>query len=138
VFQLTLDHFGIAEADVERWGGALVPARSYDEQLALYTAGSVNALWQFMGIPSPSIEAANALCPLRPLAFSEDLIAALERLGWTPATFPIVRVVCEQTERVRRIHAAAAGFDPADAHRLARGPLHAGATRYFREAGVLA
>jgi hypothetical protein len=171
VFQLTLDHFGVAEADVALWGGALVPARSYDEQLALYRAGTVNALWQFMGIPSPSIEAANTLRPLRPLPFSEGLIAALERLGWTAATLPagaygivdrplptvamgtslgfhadvpddvvykIVRVVCERAERVRRIHAAAAGFDPADAHRLARGPLHAGATRYFREAGSLA
>jgi len=54
VFQLALEHFGATEADVERWGGALVPARSYDEQLALYSAGTVNALWQFMGIPSPS------------------------------------------------------------------------------------
>jgi len=53
VFQLTLEHFGAAETDVEHWGGALVPARGYDEQLALYTAGAVNALWQFMGIPSP-------------------------------------------------------------------------------------
>jgi hypothetical protein len=88
VFQLTLDHFGVAEPDVERWGGALVPARSYDEQLALYRAGTVNGLWQFMGIPSPSIEAANTLRPLRPLAFSESLIVALERLGWTPATLP--------------------------------------------------
>lgn len=171
VFQLTLDHFGVAEPDVERWGGALVPARSYDEQLALYRAGTVSALWQFMGIPSPSIEAANTLRPLRPLAFSESLIVALERLGWTPATLPagaygivdrpvptvamgtslgfhadvaddvvykIVRVVCEHSERVRRIHPAAAGFDPAGAPRLARGPLHTGAARYFREAGLLA
>ena len=170
VFQLTLDHFGVAEADVERWGGALVPARSYDEQLALYAASSVNALWQFMGIPSPSIEAAHKLRPLRPLPFPESLVSALERLGWTAATLPsgaygivdrpvptvamgtslgfhsdvpddvvyqIVRVLCEHVERVRRIHAAAAGFDPASAHRLARGPLHAGATRYFREAGLL-
>jgi hypothetical protein len=88
VFQLRLDHFGVAEPDVERWGGALVPARSYDEQLALYRAGTVNGLWQFMGIPSPSIEVANTLRPLRPLAFSERLIVALERLGWTPATLP--------------------------------------------------
>jgi TRAP transporter TAXI family solute receptor len=171
VFQLALDHFGVAEVDIERWGGALVPARSYDEQLALYRAGTVNALWQFMGIPSPSIEAAHRRRPLRALAFSESLVSALERLGWTAATLPdgaygivdrpvstvamgtslgfhsdvaagvvyrIVRVLCEHVARVRRIHAAVAGFDPANAHRLGRGPLHAGAARYFREAGLLA
>jgi len=170
VFQLTLDHFGVAEADVNRWGGALVPARSYDEQLALYTSGSVNALWQFMGIPSPSIAAAHRVRPLRPLPFPASLVTALEHLGWTAATLPsgaygivdrpvatvamgtslgfhadvpddvvhrIVSVVCEHAERVRRIHAAASAFDPADAHRLARGPLHAGAAGYFREAGLL-
>jgi uncharacterized protein len=31
VFQLTLDHFGVSEAEVAHWGGALVPAKSYDE-----------------------------------------------------------------------------------------------------------
>jgi TRAP transporter TAXI family solute receptor len=168
VFQLTLDHFGVAEPDVERWGGTLVPARSYDEQLALYRAGAVNALWQFMGIPSPSIAAAHVVRPLRPLPFPPSLITGLEQLGWTPATLPsgaygliatpvptvsmgtslgfhagvpddvvyrIVRVVCGLAEGVRRIHAAASAFDPAHAHRLARGPLHTGATRYFRETG---
>jgi uncharacterized protein len=171
VFQLTLDHFGVAEADVQAWGGALVPANSYDEQLALYQAGSVNALWQFMAIPSPSIEAANALRPLRPLPFAGSLVTTLENLGWTAATLPegaygivaeriptvsmgtslgfhagvaddvvysIVRAVCEQAERVRQIHPAAAAFDPAAAHRLSRGPLHTGAAKYFREAGLLA
>jgi TRAP transporter TAXI family solute receptor len=167
VFQLTLDHFGVAEADVQGWGGALVPANSYDEQLALYRARAVNALWQFMAIPSPSIEAAGAL---RPLPFAESLVATLEHLGWTAATLPegaygivdgriptvsmgtslgfhagvaddvvyrIVRAICERGERVRRIHPAASGFDPAAAHRLSRGPLHTGAAKYFREAGLL-
>jgi len=170
IFQLTLDHFGVAEADVEGWGGALVPANSYDEQLALYRARSVNALWQFMAIPSPSIEAANKLRPLRPLPFAESLITTLEHLGWTGAPLPegaygivdrhirtvamgtslgfhadvpddvvyrIVRAICDHAARVRRIHPAASGFDPAAAHRLGRGPLHPGAAKYFREAGLL-
>ena len=170
VFQLTLDHFGVGEAEVHGWGGALVPANSYDEQLALYRAGAVNALWQFMAIPSPSIEAAGKLRPLRPLPLAASLVTSLEHLGWTAATLPegaygivagriptvsmgtslgfhadvaddvvyrIVRAVCERAERVRRIHPAAAAFDPAAAHRLSRGPLHAGAARYFREAGLL-
>jgi len=170
VFQLTLDHFGVVEADVERWGGALVPARSYDEQLALYSARAVNALWQFMAIPSPSIEAAHKLRPLRPLPFAESLITTLEHLGWTAATLParaygvvggqvptvamgtslgfhsgvpddvvyrIVGAICGHAARVRRIHPAASEFDPTGAHRLGRGPLHAGAAEYFREAGLL-
>jgi len=170
VFQLTLDHFGVGEADIHGWGGELVPANSYDEQLALYRARSVNALWQFMAIPSPSIEAANALRPLRPLPLAESLITTLENLGWTAAALPegaygiverqlrtvamgtslgfhadvpddavyrIVRAICEHAERVRRIHPAASGFDPGVAHRLSRGPLHPGAAKYFREAGLL-
>jgi TRAP transporter TAXI family solute receptor len=88
VFQLTLDHFDVSEADVTCWGGALVPARSYDEQLALYTRHEVNALWQFMGIPSPSIQAAHTIRPLQALSFPDSLITALERLGWTAAALP--------------------------------------------------
>lgn len=88
VFQRTLAHFGASEGDVAGWGGRLVPAMSYDEQLALYEAGDVNALWQFMGIPSPSIQAAQALRPLKALPFPPDLVAALERLGWTAAELP--------------------------------------------------
>lgn len=89
VFQLTLEHFGVSEAEVAHWGGALVPARSYDEQLALYARGEVNALWQFMGIPSPSIQAAHTGRPLKALPFPDSLITALERLGWTAAVLPV-------------------------------------------------
>jgi uncharacterized protein len=89
VFQLTLEHFGVSEAEVARWGGALIPARSYDEQLALYARHEVNAMWQFMGIPSPSIQAAHTLRPLKALPFPDSLITALERLGWTAAALPV-------------------------------------------------
>jgi hypothetical protein len=89
VFQLTLDHFGVSEAEVVRWGGVLVPARSYDEQLALYARHEVNALWQFMGIPSPSIQAAHNIRPLKALPFPDSLITALKELGWTAAVLPV-------------------------------------------------
>ena len=69
VFQRLFARFGVAESDIERWGGALIPAMNYDEQFALYARGEVNALWQFMGIPSPSIQAAHALRPLHMLPF---------------------------------------------------------------------
>jgi hypothetical protein len=143
---------------------------SYDEQLELYEAGDVNALWQFMGIPSPSIETAHAIRPLKALSFPPVVIAMLEGLGWTPATLPsgaygmadgatptvsmgtslgfhadvpddvvgsIVGVVCEQADRVRRIHAAARQFAPENAHLHGRGALHPGAARYFRGRGLL-
>jgi TRAP transporter TAXI family solute receptor len=89
VFQLTLAHFGVSEDRVAAWGGALVPAESYDEQLGLYTAGRVNALWQFMGVPSPSVQAAHARRPLKALAFSSSVVAELEGLGWTAAALPV-------------------------------------------------
>lgn len=88
VFQLALKRFGFSEADVQRWGGALVPAMSYDAQLALYSRNEVNALWQFMGIPSPSIQAAHTLRPLKVLPFPDHLITELEGLGWTAAALP--------------------------------------------------
>src|SRR5437763_3504076 len=73
VFQLMLEHFGVSETDVEGWGGTLVPALSYDEQLALYAQNAVNALWQFMGIPSPSIQAAHTIRPLKALPLPPSL-----------------------------------------------------------------
>jgi TRAP transporter TAXI family solute receptor len=88
VFQLTLAHFGASEGDVARWGGALVPAENYDRQLALYSAREVNALWQFMAVPSPSIAAAHARRPLRALPFPDALVESLGRLGWTAAVLP--------------------------------------------------
>jgi uncharacterized protein len=88
VFQRLLEHFGISEPAIDRWGGSLIPAASYDEQLALYARREVNALWQFMGIPSPSIQAAHALRPLRLLPFPASFITELEHAGWTAATMP--------------------------------------------------
>ena len=88
VFELTLQHFGVSVADAEHWGSRLVPATNYDEQLALYEAGTVDVLWQFMGIPSPAIQAAHALRPLKALALPPALIATLESLGWTAAYLP--------------------------------------------------
>jgi TRAP transporter TAXI family solute receptor len=88
VLQLTLEHFGVSEDDIESWGGRLVPAMSYHEQLSLYAQHTVNALWQFMAIPSPSIQAAHTLHPLKALPFPHSLITELERQGWTAATLP--------------------------------------------------
>jgi TRAP transporter TAXI family solute receptor len=89
VFELTLQHFGVSAADVEHWGSRLVPAANYHEQLALYQAGTVDVLWQFMGIPSPAIQAAHAFRPLKALALPPALIATLEGLGWTAAHLPV-------------------------------------------------
>jgi uncharacterized protein len=89
VFELTLQHFGVSAVDVEHWGSRLVPAANYHEQLALYQADAVDVLWQFMGIPSPAIQAAHALRPLKALALPPALIATLEGLGWTVAHLPV-------------------------------------------------
>jgi hypothetical protein len=88
VFQRLLAHFRVPESAIERWGGALIPAMDYDEQLALYARSEANALWQFMGIPSPSIQAAHALRPLKLLPFPPSFITELEHLGWTAAMMP--------------------------------------------------
>ena len=88
VFDLALDHIGITPAALENWGGELVPADNYHRQLVLYREGLVDGLWQFMGIPSPSIQEAHAARPLRPLLLPADLVARLAALGWTPAALP--------------------------------------------------
>jgi TRAP transporter TAXI family solute receptor len=88
VFELALDHLGITPAALERWGGGLVAADNYHQQLALYRDGKVDALWQFMGIPSPSIQDAHASRPVKPVALPEDLIARLSALGWSAAELP--------------------------------------------------
>jgi uncharacterized protein len=88
VFDLALEQVGISEAALRSWGGELVPATNYHEQLRLYRAGQVDALWQFMGIPSPSIEAANAVRPLKALPLPRGFVLDLERRGWVAAELP--------------------------------------------------
>jgi TRAP transporter TAXI family solute receptor len=65
-----------------------VPASDYNQQLALYRAGQVDALWQFMAIPSPSIEAAQASRPLRALPLAAALCEQLADLGWAATELP--------------------------------------------------
>ena len=65
-----------------------MPADNYHQQLALYRDGKVDALWQFMGIPSPSIQEAHAARPVKPLPLPPDLIARLTALGWAAAELP--------------------------------------------------
>lgn len=89
VFEMALEHIGLAPAELERWGGALVPADNYHQQLALYRPGKVDALWQFMGIPSPSIQEAHAARPIKPVALPRDLIERLTKLGWSAAELPV-------------------------------------------------
>lgn len=84
-FDLAMQRIGISRADLISWGGELVPAANYHEQLALYRAGRVDGLWQFMGVPSPSILAAQASRPLKVLPLSERLIRELVPRGWTAA-----------------------------------------------------
>ena len=170
VFELALAHIGLSVERLEAWGGRAVPADNYHEQIALYRAGEVDALWQFMGIPSPSIEEAHAIRPVKILPLPATLIEKLSGLGWQASKVPvgaygvvdqpvstvamgtslgfhmnvpahvvhaITRAICEHAEEVRAIHPAARAFDPARAHLDAGGPLHPGAERYFRDAGIL-
>ena len=88
VFQIALDHYGAAEPDLEVWGGGAIPAMNYHEQLALYRDQKVDALWQFMGIPSPSIQEAHDLRPIKVLPLAPDLIKELVRRGWQPSEIP--------------------------------------------------
>jgi TRAP-type uncharacterized transport system substrate-binding protein len=50
--------------------------------------------------------------------------------------FAITAAICDNPERVRAIHPAAAFFDPSRAHLEPGGPLHEGAARYFEVRGV--
>jgi TRAP transporter TAXI family solute receptor len=88
VFQIMLDHYGVSLADLEAWGGGAIPADNYYEQLDLYQRGKVDALWQFMGIPSPSIQEANANRPIRVLPTGAGLIEDLVQRGWIAAEIP--------------------------------------------------
>ncbi len=49
--------------------------------------------------------------------------------------FAITAAICDNPERVRAIHPAAASFDPARANVDPGGPLHEGAARYFEARG---
>jgi TRAP transporter TAXI family solute receptor len=89
VFELALAHIGLSMERLEAWGGRAVPADNYHEQIALYRAGEVDALWQFMGIPSPSIEEAHAIRPVKILPLPAALIEKLSGLGWQASRVPV-------------------------------------------------
>ena len=89
VFGMALEALGLTPVELQNWGGALTPADNYHQQLALYREGKVDALWQFMGIPSPSIQEAHVARPLRPVALPPDLIGRLTKLGWSAAELPV-------------------------------------------------
>jgi TRAP transporter TAXI family solute receptor len=88
VFELALAHIGLSAERLEALGGRAVPARDYHEQLALYRRGDVDALWQFMGIPSPSIAEAHGIRPVKALPLPPTLIDKLAALGWRAAEIP--------------------------------------------------
>ena len=118
-FQLILDHFGVGEADIHGWGGE--PDHDPREpgmdgrRLARGAYGIVERQLRTVAMGTS-------------LGFHADVP--------DDAVYGIVRAICEHAERVRRIHPAASGFDPGVAHRRSRGPLHPGAAKYFREAGL--
>ena len=89
VFEMALEAVGLTPTELQTWGGALIPADNYHQQLALYREGKVDALWQFMGIPSPSIQEAHVARPLRPVALPPDLIGRLTKLGWSANELPV-------------------------------------------------
>ena len=88
VLELTLELLGFSIAELERWGGRAVEANDYNRQLELWQSGQVDALWQFMGIPSPSIQAAHDVRPLRVLAFPPSVIGRLAEHGWVAGEIP--------------------------------------------------
>jgi hypothetical protein len=88
MFRLALEYYGVTEDDLESWGEQLMPAVNYNEQLALYSDGRANALWQFMGVPSPSMQEAHRIRPIRLLPFDDGLIAHLCSMGWASANLP--------------------------------------------------
>jgi hypothetical protein len=51
--------------------------------------------------------------------------------------YRITRAINENVDRVRRIHASLADYEPSGAHRQLGVPLHPGAERYYREKGWL-
>jgi len=89
VFEMALEAVGLTPAELQNWGGALIPADNYHQQVALYREGKVDALWQFMGIPSPSIQEAHAARPIKPAALPPGLIGRLTKLGWSAAELPV-------------------------------------------------
>jgi hypothetical protein len=51
--------------------------------------------------------------------------------------YRITRTINDNVDRVRRIHASLADYEPSEAHRQLGVPLHPGAERYYREKGWL-
>jgi uncharacterized protein len=88
VFELTLEHLGMLNQGIGHQAIISIPARNYNEQLALYEREETDGFWQFMAIPSPSIQAGHSIRPIKLLSLPQELIQKLEQLGWTSAEIP--------------------------------------------------
>jgi len=55
----------------------------------------------------------------------------------TDVAYKLVKVWCENKDRVRAIHPSVADWDPKTTWKDAGGPLHPGAEKYYREMGYL-
>jgi len=51
--------------------------------------------------------------------------------------YRITKIICENAEKVKKIHPSTVSFDPAQAGFDLGAPLHPGAERYYKEAGYL-
>jgi TRAP-type uncharacterized transport system substrate-binding protein len=87
VFELALEHLGVSDKRTGHQAIKSSSARNYNEQLALYEREEMDGFWQFMAIPSPSIQAAHSIRPIKLLSLPQDFIQKLEQLGWTSAEY---------------------------------------------------
>jgi TRAP-type uncharacterized transport system substrate-binding protein len=71
-----------------------------------------------------------------PSASMGTVITASARMADETA-YRITRTINDNVDRVRRIHASLADYEPSEAHRQLGVPLHPGAERYYREKGWL-
>jgi hypothetical protein len=71
-----------------------------------------------------------------PTAAMSNAIVASAKLP-EDTVYDFTRILLSNLDALRKIHPAFADFDPKEATRLANVPLHAGAARAYREAGLL-
>lgn len=165
-----LAYYGVDYDTIKEWGGS-VRHGGYGDMINLFKDGHVNAGFQNIAAPSPSILEIATSREIKVLKFSDELVSDFnEKFAYSVETIPagtygvveedlkspgvtaswiahkdisedviyrITKIICENPEKVREIHASTVGFNPEDAAFDLGAPLHPGAERYYKEVGYI-
>lgn len=89
VFKRILEYYGVTYNTIRKWGGGVYLV-GYSDQVSLFKDRHINAVFQNIAVPSPSIMEAKIYRPLRVLSLSKELLDYLhEDYAFDESVIPV-------------------------------------------------